>query len=186
MNKRRLGEKWWQFCYWMGGSKTWVLGKRPINLSILRSQRFWEGKMTVKTTMALMVAVLLFAVQDQSHAQFSDEATPTEESVADCPCGSPAELVPVATWPTTAVDCAADTTRTTVYGFSNEGGVASLVSTTYGRDCQFIADAIDLNGHERPITQSQVKACSVVILDYAQALKDAGQVDVHDFGCNLK
>ena len=136
--------------------------------------------------MALMVAVLLFAMQNQSHAQSSDEATPTEESVAECPCGDPSELVPVAMWPTTAVDCAADSTRTTVYGFSHEGGVASLVSTTYGRDCQYVVDAAGLNGQERPISQPQVKACSVLILSYTQALKDAGRVAVSDFGCNLR
>ncbi len=151
-----------------------------------RHYRFWENRITTRASMALIVAMLLLTVPAQPRAQSTDEVAPADESVAICPCGNPAELVPVATWPTTAVDCAADTTRTTVYGFSNEGGVASLVSTTYGRDCQFIADAIDLNGQERPITQPQVKACSVVILDYAQALKDAGQVSVHDFGCNLK
>ncbi len=161
MDKRYSGDDWWQY-------------------------RFWGKQITNRTPVALIVAVLLLSVPFQPRAQTTDEVAAVEESVTVCPCGNPAELVPVATWPTTAVDCAADTTRTTVYGFSNEGGVASLVSTTYGRDCQFIADAIDLNVQERPITQPQVKACSVVILDYAQALKDAGQVEVHDFGCNLK
>ncbi len=161
MDKQISGEEWWQY-------------------------RLWGNRITNRTSMALMVAMLLLSVPVQPRAQTTDEATSVEESVTVCPCGNPAELVPVATWPTTAVDCAADTTRTTVYGFSNEGGVASLVSTSYGRDCQFIADAIDLNGQERPITQSEVKACSALILDYAQALKDAGQVEVHDFGCNLK
>ena len=161
MDKRYSGEEWWQY-------------------------RFWWNRITNRASMALMVAMLLLTVPVQPRAQSTDEVVPADESVTACPCGNPAELVPVATWPTTAVDCSTDATRTTIYGFSHEGGVASLVSTTYGRDCQFIADAIDLNGQERPITQSQVKACSALILDYAQALKDAGQVNVHDFGCNLK
>jgi len=158
MDKRCLGEEWWQYRYWMGKSKT----------------------------IALMAAVLLFSVQVQLRAQSTDEEAPVEGSLAECPCGDPSELVPVAMWPTDAVDCAADSTRTTVYGFSHEGGVASLVSTTYGRDCQFVVDAAGLNGQERPISQPQVKACSVLILGYAQALKDAGRVAVSDFGCNLR
>ncbi len=161
MDKRYSGEEWWQY-------------------------RFWENKITNRTTMALMVAVLLLSVPTQSRAQSTDGVAPVEENVTVCPCGNPAELIPLAMWPTKVVDCAADSTRTTVYGFSHEGGVASLVSTTYGRDCQFVVDAADLNGQERPITQPQIKACSVSILSYAQALKDAGQVNVHDFGCNLK
>jgi len=161
MDKRYSGEEWWQYRFW---------GKKIIN----------------RTLVALIAAVFLLSVPVQPRAQTTDEVAPADESVAACPCGNPAELVPLAQWPTTIVDCAADATRTTVYGFSHDGGVASLVSTTYGRDCQFIVDAIDLNGQERPITQSQVKACSVLILSYAQALKDAGQIEVHDFGCNLK
>ncbi len=139
-----------------------------------------------KTTITLIAAVLLFSVQVQPRAQSTDGDAPVEASVAECPCGNPAELVPLAMWPTTAVDCAADSTRTTVYGFSHEGGVASLVSTTYGRDCQYVVDAAGLNDQERPISQPQVNACSVLILSYAQALKDAGRVAVSDFGCNLK
>ncbi len=142
--------------------------------------------MTKRTTMALMAAVLFLSVQVQPRAQTLDGEVPSQEIVADCPCGDPVELVPIAEWPTDAVDCAADSTRTTVYGFSHEGGVASLVSTTYGRDCQFVVDAAGLNGQERPISQPQVKACSVLILSYAQALKDGGRVAVSDFGCNLR
>ena len=89
-------------------------------------------------------------------------------------------------WPTNVVDCSADPTRAALYGFSFEGGVASLTSTTYGRDCQFVVDATGLNGQERPISKPQVDACSGLILSYAQALKDAGQVAVSDFGCNLQ
>jgi hypothetical protein len=139
-----------------------------------------------KTTITLIAAVLLFSVQVQPRAQSTDGEASVEASVAECPCGNPAELVPLAMWPTNVVDCAAGPKRTVLYGFSFEGGVASLASTAYGRDCQFIVDAIDLNGQEQPISQPQVKACSVLILGYAQALKDAGQVGVHDFGCNLK
>ncbi len=161
MDIRYSGEEWWQY-------------------------RFWGNKIINRTPVALIAAVFLLSVPIQPRAQTTDEVAPVEESVTVCPCGNPAELVPLAMWPTTVVDCAADSTRTTVYGFSHEGGVASLVSTTYGRDCQFIVDATDLNGQERPISQPQVKACSVLILSYAQALKDSGQVAVHDFGCNLK
>jgi len=147
--------------------------------------RFWGNGIT-RVSMALMVAMLLLTVPVQPRAQSTDEVAPVDESVAVCPCGNPAELVPIAMWPTTVVDCAADSTRTTVYGFSHEGGIASLESTTYGRNCQFVVDATDLNGQAQPISQSQVSACSVLILSYAQELKDTGQVDVHDFGCNLK
>ena len=94
--------------------------------------------------------------------------------------------MPLAMWPTDVVDCAAGPTRAALYGFSFEGGVASLVSTAYGRDCQFVVDATGLDSQKRPISQPQVYACSVLILSYAQALKDAGQVAVSDFGCNLR
>ncbi len=142
--------------------------------------------MTNRTTIALMGAVLLLSVQVQLRAQFPDGETPAAESVADCPCGDPADLVPVAMWPTDVVDCAASPTRATLYGFSFEGGVASLASTAYGRDCQFVVDATGLNGQKRPISRLQVDACSGLILRYAQALKNAGQVAVSDFGCNLR
>ncbi len=142
--------------------------------------------MTNRTTMAWMAAVLLLAVQAQPSAQTSDGETPAEESVADCPCGDPADVVPLAMWPTDVVDCSAAPTRTTLYGFSFEGGVASLASTVYGRACQFVVDAIALDGQERPISQPQVDACSGLILGYAQALKDAGKVAVSDSGCNLR
>ena len=139
-----------------------------------------------KTTITLIAAVLLFSVQVQSRAQSTDGEAPVEASVAECPCGNPAELVPLAMWPTDVVDCAADPKRAALYGFSFEGGVASLASTAYGRDCQFVVDATGLNQQERPISQPQVNACSVLILSYAQTLKDAGRVAVSDFGCNLR
>ncbi len=142
--------------------------------------------MTNRTTMALMGAVLLLSVQVQLRAQSPDGETPAEESVAECPCRDPADLVPLAMWPTDVVDCAASPTRATLYGFSFEGGVASLASTAYGRDCQFVVDAIGLNGQERPISKPQIDACSDLILGYAQALRDAGRVAVGDFGCNLR
>ncbi len=142
--------------------------------------------MTNRTTLALMAAALILAVQGHPRAQTSDGETPAEESVADCPCGAPADLVPLASWPTEIVDCSADPKRAALYGFSFEGGVACLASTAYGRDCQFVVDAIGLDGQERPISQPQVDACSGLILSYAQALKEAGRVAVGDFGCNLR
>ena len=161
MDKQFSGEEWWQY-------------------------HFWLNRITNRTSMALMAAMLLLTVPVQPRAQSTDAVAPADESVAVCPCGNPAELLPVAMWPTTIVDCAADSTRTTVYGFSHEGGIASLESTTYGRNCQFVVDATDLNGQAQPISQPQVNACSILILSYAQTLKDSGQVEVHDFGCNLK
>ena len=151
-----------------------------------RHYRFWGNGITNRTSMFLIVAMLLLTVPVQPRAQSTDEVAPADESVAICPCGNPAELIPVAMWPTTIVDCAADSTRTTVYGFSHEGGIASLATTTYGRNCQFVVDATDVNGQAQPISQPQVNACSVLILSYAQSLKDAGTVAVSDFGCNLK
>ena len=142
--------------------------------------------MANRTTLALMAAVLLLSVQVQPRAQTPDGETPAEESVADCPCGDPADLVPLASWPTDIVDCSTDPKRAALYGFSFEGGVASFSATAYGRDCQFVVDAIGLNGQQRPISQLQVEACSGLILGYAQALKDAGRVAVGDFGCNLR
>ncbi len=186
MGKRFSGEEWRQYRFWMDRSKTWALGKRLIILSMLRCRRFWEDGMTNRTTMALIAAVLLFSVPVQPRAQSLDGEAPAEKSVAACPCGNPAELVPLPKWPTEVVDCAADPNRAALYGFSFEGGVASLASTVYGRDCQFVVDAIGLNGQERPISKHQVNACSVLIISYAQALKDAGQVAVSDFGCNLR
>ncbi len=68
--------------------------------------------MTNRTTMALMAAALVLAVQGHPRAQ----------SVADCPCGDPADLVPLAKWPTDVADCSANPTRAALYGFSFEGG----------------------------------------------------------------
>ena len=142
--------------------------------------------MANRTKLALMVAVLLLSVQVQPRAQSKDGETPAEVSVADCPCGDPAILVPLASWPTEVVDCVADPSRVALYGFSFEGGIASLSATAYGRDCQFVVDAIGVNGQQRPMSLPQVDACSSSILSYAQALKDGGQVAVSDFGCNLR
>ena len=186
MDKRSLGKQWWRYRYWMDRSKTWALGKRTIIFSVLRSRQLWVGEMPKRTTIALMAAVLFLSVQVQPRAQTLDGEVPTQEIVADCPCGDPVELVPTAAWPTKEVDCAADLKRAALYGFSFEGGVASLTSTAYGRDCQFVVDATGLNSQERPISQPQVNACSVLIVGYAQALKDAGRVAVSDFGCNLR
>ncbi len=131
--------------------------------------------MTYITTMALMAATLILAVQGHPRAQSPD-----------CPCGDPADLVPLAKWPTDVADCSADSKRTALYGFSFEGGIVSLSSTVYGRDCQYVVDASGLNVQEQPISQAQVDSCSGSILSYAQALRDAGQIAVGDFGCNLR
>ena len=128
-----------------------------------------------RTTMALMAAALILAVPGHLRAQSPD-----------CPCGDPADLVPLDKWPTDVADCSADTKRATLYGFSFEGGIVSVSSTAYGRDCQYVVDASGVNIQERPISRPQVDACSGLILNYAQALKDAGQVAVSDFGCNLR
>ncbi len=125
--------------------------------------------------MALIAAALILAVQGHPRAQSPD-----------CPCGDPADLVPLAKWPTDVADCSADPTRATLYGFSFEGGIVSVSSTVYGRDYQYVVDASALDVHEQPISGPQVDACSGLILSYAQALKDAGQVAVGDFGCNLR
>ena len=161
MDKQFLGEEWQHYRFWGNGT---------IN----------------RASMVLMVAMLLLIVPVQPRAQSTDEVAPADESVAGCPCGNPAELIPLAMWPTTVVDCAADSTRTTVYGFSHEGGIASLESTTYGRNCQFVVDAINLNGQQQRISKPQVAACSNLILSYAQALRDAGRVAVSDVGCKLR
>ena len=131
--------------------------------------------MTNSTTMALMAAALILAVQGHPRAQSPD-----------CPCGDPADLVPVAKWPTDIADCSADATRAALYGFSYEGGIVSVSSTVYGRDCQYVVGASDLDIQKQPISRPQVDACSGLILSYAQALRDAGRVAVGDFGCNLR
>ncbi len=131
--------------------------------------------MTYGTTIALIAAALILAVPSQSRAQSPD-----------CPCGNPADLVPLAEWPTDVADCSADAKRATLYGFSFGGGIVSISSTAYGRDCQYVVDASDLNIQEQPISLPQVAACSALILNYAQALKGAGRVSVSDFGCDLK
>ena len=131
--------------------------------------------MTNRTTMDLMAAALILAVLGHARAQSPD-----------CPCGDPADLVPLAKWPSDVADCSANPTRAALYGFSFEGGIVSVSSTVYGRDCQYVVDANGLHIQKRPISQPQVDACSGLILSYAQALKDAGQVDVSDFGCNLR
>ncbi len=131
--------------------------------------------MANRTTMALMAAALILAVPGHPRAQS-----------LDCPCGDPADLVPLDKWPTDVADCSADAKRTALYGFSFEGGIVSVSSTAYGRDCQYVVDASGLNIQEQPISQPQVEACSNMILSYAQALRDGGQVAVGNFGCNLK
>ncbi len=75
--------------------------------------------MTNRMTMALMAAALILAVQGHPRAQSPD-----------CPCGNPADLVPLAEWPTDVADCAADPTRTALYGFSFEGGIVSVALTS--------------------------------------------------------
>jgi hypothetical protein len=128
-----------------------------------------------RTTMIAVAVALVFAVQGHPRAQS-----------LDCPCGDLADLVPLDKWPTDVADCSADAKRTTLYGFSFEGGIVSVSSTAYGRDCQYVVDASDINIQEQPISQPQVDACSAVILGYAQALRDGGRVSVSDFGCNLR
>ena len=130
--------------------------------------------MTSTTTMALMAAALILAVQGHAGAQSPD-----------CPCGDPADLVPLAEWPTDVADCFAGPTRAALYGFSFAGGIVSVSSTVYGRDCQYVVDANGLNIQQQPISKPQVAACSGLILSYAQALKDSGKVAVSDVGCNL-
>ncbi len=131
--------------------------------------------MANRSTMALMAAALILAVQGHPRAQSPD-----------CPCGDPADLMPLAKWPTDVADCSADPTRTALYGFSFEGGIVSVSSTVYGRDCQYVVNASGLEIQEQPISRLQVDACSGLILSYAQALRDAGQVAVGDFGCDLR
>ncbi len=138
--------------------------------------------MSNSTTVIFMAGALVVALHGQSSAQS-----------ADCPCGDPTDLVPLSTWSSNLADCAASgpmtqslPTRTELYGFSFEGGVVSLSSTIFGRDCRYVINAADLDIQERPISKPQVDACSGLILNYAQALKDAGQVTVGDFGCNLR
>ena len=142
--------------------------------------------MTITMRFTLMAVVLLVSMHVQLRAQSSDGETPAEETVASCPCGDPTILVPLNKWPSKAVDCFANQSRATLYGFSFDGGVASLSATVYGRDCQFVVDAVDLNAEQRPISKPQVAACSGLILNYAQALKDAGRVAVSDVGCKLR
>ncbi len=48
--------------------------------------------MTDRTTMALMAAALILVVQGHARAQSPN-----------CPCGDPADLVPLAKWPTKAL-----------------------------------------------------------------------------------
>ena len=192
--------------------------------------------MTNWTTMALMAAALILAMQGHPRAQSTDGETSAKESVCsgldtaaldlcnaycvamdcegepkasewacskvranfqgvsgglppcviDCPCGDPADLVPITMWPTDVADCTADPTRVALFGFSFEGGTVSISTTTYGRDCQYVVDDIGQNVQEQPISRPQVDACSGLIVNYAQALKDAGQVAVGDFGCSLR
>jgi hypothetical protein len=138
--------------------------------------------MTNRTTTALMAAALILAVPGHPRAQ-----SPA------CPCGDPTDLVPLAAWSSNAADCSASgpltataPTRTELYGFSFEGGVVSLSSTVFGRDCRWVINAAGVDIQERPISRPQIDACSGLILSYAQALKDAGQVAVGDFGCKLR
>ncbi len=138
--------------------------------------------MTKRTTTALMAAALILAMQGHLRAQ-----SPA------CPCGDPTDLVPLATWSSDAANCTASgplrapaPTRTELYGFSFEGGVVSLSSTVFGRDCRWVINASGVDILERPISRPQIDACSSLILSYAQALKDAGQVSVGDFGCKLR
>jgi hypothetical protein len=131
--------------------------------------------MTGLSTGISIAAALVLAVPGHPRAQS-----------LDCPCGDPADLVPLAEWPTDVADCSAGPRRAELYGFSFEGGIVSVSSTAFGRDCQYVVDSSGLNIQEQPISQSQVDACSGLILGYAQALRDGGRVSVSDFGCNLR
>ncbi len=62
-----------------------------------RSRRVWEGKMTNRTTIALMAAALILAVSGQPRAQTAVES--------NCPCGDPADIVPIQDWRKRDVQC---------------------------------------------------------------------------------
>ena len=141
--------------------------------------------MTNTAPIALMAAALFLAMQGQPRA---------DETVgAKCPCGFTAEALASLGW-FGMFECTngklGDLTQ--LVDLTWEVGDPAIVAHQYlsGGVCfRMSVDESLEDGKERFLNDAQMKACSHMIIDYAQKLKDqkdAWWVHVVDNGCNLK
>ncbi len=155
--------------------------------------------MTNRAPIALMAAALFLAVQGQPRS----EQPPTLLEVflaVQCPCGNPRELIPnLGDW-LGVVECV---------GTTQFAGGVSLVSKPVGlgggnmklglfsrgvgykegrivTNCLYFEDGGVAGKGQSGMSKAQSVACSRLIIDYAQELKDEDSVKIVDLGCNLK
>ncbi len=155
--------------------------------------------MTNRAPIALMAAALSLAVQGQPRS----EQPPTLLEVflaAQCPCGNPRELIPnLGDWlgvvkcvGTTQIDGRVSLVSKPV-GLGGGNMKLGLFSRGLGykegrtvANCLYFEDGGVAGKKQTDIFKAQSVACSRLIIDYAQELKDEAQVKIVDLGCNLK
>ena len=130
-----------------------------------------------KTTIALMAAALILAVPGQPRGQ-------TADGESACPCGDPADIVPIEDWRMRDVQCTAPPTSGPhnyslwVLDFSVPNLKASPDTCLWAGDRPAV--------QKFDLTVSQADACGSLLISYAQTLKDAGTNVPDDRGCNLQ
>ena len=168
--------------------------------------------MTDRAPIALMAAALFLAllVQPRSAQPFtlkeaadtvlarqgqprSDQPPMEAAPAVECPCGDPREFIPdLGDW-LGLVKCV---------GTKQFAGGVSLVSKSVGHamdlglfshgvgynevNCLYFEDGGVAGKGQSGMSKAQSVACSRLIIDYAQELKDEAQVKIVDLGCNLK
>ncbi len=132
--------------------------------------------MTNRTTIALMAAALILAVSGQPRAQTAVES--------DCPCGDPADIVPIRDWRKRDVQCTAPpASGSRIYSLRVlEFEVPILQAST--NSCLWAGERPAVQKFD--LTLSQANACVRLLISYAQMLKEAGTPVPDDGGCNLQ
>ena len=132
--------------------------------------------MTNRTTIALMAAALILAVSGQPRAQTAVES--------DCPCGAPADIVPIQDWRKRDVQCTAPpASGSRIYSLRVlEFEVPILQAST--NSCLWAGERPAVQKFD--LTVSQANACVRLLISYAQMLKEAGTPVPDDGACNLQ
>ncbi len=132
--------------------------------------------MTNRTTIALMAAALILAVSGQPRAQTAVES--------DCPCGDPADIVPIQDWRKRDVQCTAPpASGSRIYSLRVlEFEVPILQAST--NSCLWAGERPAVQKFD--LTVSQANACVRLLISYAQMLKEAGTPVPDDGACNLQ
>ena len=133
--------------------------------------------MTNRTTIALMAAALILAVPGQPRGQ-------TADGEGACPCGDPADIVPIQDWRKRDVQCTAPpASGPHIYSLRVlEFEVPILQAST--DSCLWAGDRPAVQKFD--LTVSQADACVRLLISYAQMLKEAGTPVPDDGGCNLQ